>query len=237
MNKNYTYYYFNDINLPILVNEETINKTPYTFQSDGKMWENDSIYNFFSPISLNDNLNIIDIGSQTGLYSLYAKYLPKCTFYSFEPFLETYDILNQNLILNNIHNVYTYNIAISDKIGKSNLNICLDHNGLHTLGNNVKRFTNKSTIEVSTTTLDELFFNKGIPVHYIKIDTEGYEYYILKGGMNTIQKYKPVIQIEWNSINMSQCDVNENDLKELIKYINYEIFDITNEEVLIRYKN
>ena len=234
-NSTYQYNYFNDINLPIIVNQDTINETPYSFQSDGTMQENNSIYNFFKLISPNDDLNIIDIGAQTGLYSLYAKYLPKCKFYSFEPFITTYNILNQNLILNDINNVNTYNTAISDKIGKSNFNICLDHNGLHTLGNNLKRFSNKNTIEVDTTTIDEIFFKNDIPVNYIKIDTEGYEYYILKGGINTIQKYKPIIQIEWNQINMSQCDVSENDLRELIKYLNYEIFDITDEEVLIRY--
>ncbi len=232
---NHTYYYFNDDNLPIIVNQDTVNKTPYTFQNDGTMWENNSIYNFFKSISSNDNLNIIDIGAQTGLYTLYAKYLSNCKFYSFEPFKTSYDILNENLLLNDIKNVYTYNIALSDKIGKSNFNVCLDHNGLHTMGENIKRFTNKNTIEVDTTTIDEMFFNNNIPVHYIKIDTEGYEYYILKGGINTIKTYKPIIQIEWNIINMEQCNVNENDFKELIKSINYEIFDIINEEVLIRH--
>ena len=97
-NSTYQYNYFNDINLPIIVNQDTINETPYSFQSDGTMQENNSIYNFFKLISPNDDLNIIDIGAQTGLYSLYAKYLPKCKFYSFEPFITTYNILNQNLI-------------------------------------------------------------------------------------------------------------------------------------------
>ena len=120
-NSTYQYNYFNDINLPIIVNQDTINETPYSFQSDGTMWENNSIYNFFKLISPNDDLNIIDIGAQTGLYSLYAKYLPKCKFYSFEPFITTYNILNQNLILNDINNVNTYNTAISDKIGKRGL--------------------------------------------------------------------------------------------------------------------
>lgn len=42
----------------------------------------------------------------------------------------------------------------------------------------------------------------------MKIDTEGWEYYILEGGKKTIEKYKPMIQLEWNKENMTQCNVN-----------------------------
>ena len=45
---------------------------------------------------------------------------------------------------------------------------------------------------VETRTLDSL---KTSP-DFIKIDTEGSEPYILKGGMETISKYKPTILIE-----------------------------------------
>jgi hypothetical protein len=105
------------------------------------------------------------------------------------------------------------------------------------MGDNPLRFNDIKPVEIDVNTLDNIFFNNNITVDYIKIDTEGYEYYILKGGINTIKKYRPIIQLEWNLINMEQCNVNENDFKELIKYLNYEIFNITNEEILIRYIN
>lgn len=55
------------------------------------------------------------------------------------------------------------------------------------MGDNPLRFNDIEPVNVKTTTLD-LFFDE-IPVHYIKIDTEGYEYFILKGGKNIITKY------------------------------------------------
>ena len=167
---------------------------------------------------------------------MYAKYLPNSTFYAFEPFFETFQELNNNIKLNNITNTKTFNFAISDKICIQNLQVCMSHNGLHTLGNNVKRFHDIKTIEVECHTIDELFFEKSIPVHFIKIDTEGHEYYILNGAINTIKTYKPLIQLEWNTINMEQCNVNINDLQNFIEKINYEIIDKTDEEVLIRSK-
>ena len=233
MNK---YLYFNNNKFPIHVTDNTIKITPATFHPNGNLWEQKSIYNFYKNIQPTDNYNIIDIGAQTGLYTLYAKYLPNSTFYSFEPFFETFQELNNNINLNNITNVKTFNFAISDKICMQNLQVCLSHNGLHTLGNNVKRFNDIKTIEVECHTIDELFFEKNISVQFIKIDTEGHEYFILNGAINTIKTYKPLIQIEWNILNMEQCNVNVNDLQNFIEKIEYEIIDKTDEEVLIRSK-
>ena len=159
--------------------------------------------------------------------------MPKSTFFSFEPFPDTFLELNRNIELNNIKNVKTFNFAISDKHSMQNLQVCLSHNGLHTLGNNVQRFDDIKSIAVECYTIDELFHDKDIPAHFIKIDTEGHELFILQGAINTINKYKPLIQLEWNTLNMKQCNVNESDLIEFVKNINYEIIDITNEEVLI----
>ena len=110
MNK---YYYFNDPNYPIYVTDKTIEITPYTFHKNGQLWEQPSLHQFFSKID-NKKYNIVDIGAQSGFYSLYAKYLPNSTFYAFEPFKETFDLLNDNLILNGITNLISFNIGISN---------------------------------------------------------------------------------------------------------------------------
>ena len=232
----YKYYYFNNKQYPIFVTKKTKEITPYTFQPNGTMWENASIRQFFSCIN-NNNYNIVDIGAQSGLYSLFAKYLPNSTFYSFEPFIDTYNCLNDNLKLNNINNVKTFNVGISDISGTNTLNTSKGHNGLHTMGSNPLRFNDINPITINTTTLDDFFFNKNIPVHFIKIDTEGWEYNILKGAGNTIKKYRPAIQLEWNITNMKQCNVNEDDLLSLLKNYGYYEKSIANEEKLFYPKN
>ena len=154
----YKYYYFNNTQYPIFVTKKTKEITPYTFQPNGTMWENDSIRQFFSCID-NNNYNIVDIGAQSGLYSLFAKYLPNSTFYSFEPFIYTYNCLNDNLKLNNINNVKTFNVGISDISGTNTLNTSKGHNGLHTMGNPL-RFNDINPITINTTTLDDFFLIK-----------------------------------------------------------------------------
>ena len=226
-----TFYYLNNRKLNIQVTQQTLEITPYTFMANGNMWEQASVRQFFDCIN-DESCNIIDIGAQSGLYSLYAKFLPNTTFYSFEPFLDTYNLLNDNLKLNNITNVNTYNIGISNTKGITKLNTCIKHNGLHTMGEKPLRFNDIKSVEINTDTLDNLFYSKNIPVHFIKIDTEGWEYYILKGGELTIKKYKPIIQLEYNKTNMKQCNVTEIMLNNLLEYYGYYEKSMAQEEKL-----
>jgi len=224
------YNYFNSVDYPFYVTKETVDVTPYTFGRNGQIWETESMKIFFSYIDPNNEYNIVDIGAQSGSYTLFAKYLPKSTFYSFEPFNKTFELLNDNIRLNNIDNVKTFNFAISDTSGTSILNTSIGHNGLHTLGANPLRFNDISKVSVETKTIDELFYDRDIPIHYIKIDTEGWEFNIIKGARKTLNKYKPLVQLEWVPTNMKQCDVNPNELEDLLKSLNYKEVCYTNEE-------
>jgi FkbM family methyltransferase len=204
-----------------------------SFVKNTEIWEKESLNIFYNLVNKNENVNIVDIGANVGLYSLYAKFLPKSQFYSFEPYKFTYDILNDNIKLNDITNVKTYNFGIADKKGKTILNVCLTHDGLHTMGDNPLRFSNITPMEVEIDTLDNIFFNNNIKVDFIKIDTEGYEYFILKGGEQTIKTYKPIIQLEFNETNMRQCNINPRDLDNYIMELGYKVYNLTSEELII----
>jgi FkbM family methyltransferase len=227
----FTCYY--DKNKPFIISPLTKILTPHTFLQNGDVWEKESIHYFFDLIDDQKNNIILDIGAQSGLYSLYAKYKPQSQFYSYEPFVTTFNLLNDNLRLNEIANVKTFNLAMSDKKGKSILNTCISHNGLHTMGNTPLRFKDVHPVEVITSTIDIEFYDKNIPVDYIKIDTEGHEYFILKGGMKTIKLNKPLIQLEWNKINMMQSNVSEKMLEDLIIELNYKKKILIGEELII----
>lgn len=230
--------YYNNNEYIYVIEETFLTNQVFFFNGTNKnnIWEEESL-NIFYNIIKNDNRtinkNIIDIGANVGLYSLYAKFLPDCMFYSFEPFKKVFDILNKNIELNNINNVITYNIGLSDKKEKKELKICSTHNGLNTMGNNPLRFNTDDINEVDVDTIDNLFYDNNIEVNYIKIDTEGFEYYILKGAEKTINKYKPIIQIEYNITNMKQCDIEPEKIEKLINQLNYKKAILTGEELII----
>jgi FkbM family methyltransferase len=221
-------------NEKILVTTKTVDYGGNTsFVANNEIWEKQSLNYFYNLIDKNNKVNIVDIGASVGLYSLYAKYLPNSQFYSYEPYKFTYDLLNDNIKLNNITNVETYNIGLSDKKGKTILNVCLSGDGANTMGANPLRFNNPHPIEVETDTLDNIFYNNNIKVDFIKIDTEGWEYNILKGGEKTIKKYKPIIQLEYNETNMKQCDINPEQLLNYINELGYKQHNLIAEELII----
>lgn len=227
------YYHNKNENYPFYTTEETYQ----LFLNYNDLWEDSSITLFYNLINKEDEVNIIDIGAGIGLYSLYAKFLPKATFYSFEPTKETFRLLNDNLKLNNINNVKTFELALSNEKTEKTLNICKAWYGLNTLGDNPLRFDNIEKSIVNTDTIDNLFYDKEIKVDFIKIDTEGYELYILQGGIKTIDKYKPIIQLEYNITNMKQCNVEEQELLDFIESIDYCIINKHDEEYFIAHKS
>ena len=228
-----TYKYFADDSKSIDVTPSTCLLTPATFAGGGIMAEQDSIFKFFNRVPVDKDVNIVDIGAQTGLYTLYSKFLPKAVFHAFEPFKKSYDLLNENIELNSITNVKTYNTALSNTEGVATLNTCKSHNGFHTMGSNPLRFKDVESIDVKQTTLDSL----NIPVDFIKIDTEGWEYNILMGARETIKKHHPVIQMEWNVTNMAQCGITQTQVFNLMKELNYHNIELCGEDATFVYNN
>ena len=101
------------------------------------------------------------------------------------------------------------------------------------MGENPLRFNDIHPVEVEIDTLDNIFYNNDIKVDFIKIDTEGYEYNILKGGEKTIKKYKPIIQLEYNVTNMKQCNINPEQLLNYINELGYKQHNLIDEELII----
>jgi len=239
INNNMTYrVYYNNEEYIDIIKESTENAYSFILNKNGiyTVYESESLSVFFNIIKQDNRpiKNILDIGASVGLYSLYAKFMPNCNFYSFEPYLKSFNVLNKNIELNNIKNVKTFNIGISDKKEKKLLKISLNENsGLNTLGDIPLRFKVDDTKEIDVDTIDNLFYDNNIEVNYIKIDTEGFEYYILKGGEKTINKYRPIIQIEYNITNMKQCNIKIEEINKLINDLNYKKAILTNEELII----
>lgn len=227
------YYNHRNSKYPIHVTDETLIVSPTSFMKNGQLWEEESVNYFYDNIPTDKSVTIVDIGAQCGLYTLYAKYLPKSQFYAFEPFPRSYKVLRDNITLNRIPNVRTRNIGISNHAGETILNTSKSHNGLHTLGTNISRFNDAVPVTIHVEPLDTIFYDNNIPVDFIKIDTEGWEYFILQGGEKTIQKYKPMIQLEWTKDNMKQCNVNMAEFGTYIDTIGYTKKNMIGEELFI----
>lgn len=169
-----------------------------------------------------------DVGSNIGYYSLLgAATNPDLTAHSFEPSPGVITYLSENVKINNFSkNIYVHPIALSDKTGSVNFHEVYNKkypkisnlSGEHNMGTKPHLKTNKITVQ--TVTLDNFTTINDIQnIELIKIDTEGSEDLILKGAVETIKKFRPVIICEtlFNKI--------ENSLEDIMKSHNYLFFN------------
>jgi FkbM family methyltransferase len=145
---------------------------------------------------------VLDIGANIGCYAYAFAKIAK-EVHCIEPNIEAFTCLKHNM--KSVSNVWVNNIAFSDRI-MSYETICENNNiGMAYISEN-KCSPNK------TCTIDYLA-NK---YDFIKIDVEGYELHILKGGEHIINTYKPVIVIEINDHTLKRTGV---DRKEIFAWL------------------
>lgn len=137
-----------------------------------------------------------DIGANIGLYSLFAaKRLNNIgKVIAFEPQPETFKRFIENINLNRFENIIAINKAVGDKNGSVAIVQSAD---------SAKTFVSKTTsnnkeIKIDLICFDTFLIEKGIEkIDYLKIDVEGFEYYVLKGMQKFLRNTPPkVIQIE-----------------------------------------
>lgn len=190
---------------------------------------------FYSLLNSHDGFFVVlDIGAQTGLFSLMAKYFPHSKWYAFEPIKEAIHTLKKNLAVNNINNVFMHEVAVSDICGKSTLKMPDKNNwGLSTLGSTPLRFSKTGEREVNCITLDAFVDTQQIKrVHFIKIDTEGWELYILRGAQQLLMRDHPIILMEYNETNMKQCGVVKQDINNFLRTMGYQWLSISDDDIL-----
>ena len=146
--------------------------------------------------SFKKNSIFFDVGANVGIYSIFAGIINSSKVYSFEPESNNYQVLMQNIIINNLSEyVIPFQIGISDKTELTNLNLNNFAAGLshHTVGENaldhssLKPIPSKYKQGVFSTTLDDLCSTwKFETPTYIKIDVDGIEYKIISKSINVL---------------------------------------------------
>ncbi|MGV1955611.1 FkbM family methyltransferase [Agrobacterium sp. 22-214-1] len=148
-----------------------------------------------------NNAVAFDVGSNIGLIA--STLSGACReVHSFEPSPTTQPFLMQTLAANNASNVTVNQVAVAAEKGE--LRFFDDYNSTsasHVItGDTLGRI---SEVVVPVTTIDAYAGEKKIDrLDFMKIDIEGFEIDALRGGENTIKKFKPSVLVEFNSFTM-----------------------------------
>jgi len=134
-----------------------------------------------TPVNYNDV--VVDCGAGEGLFSL--SILHRCRkIFAIEPHPILAECLRRTF--SNNSSVAVLEVGLSDKIGKSRF-ICQ--------GAASRISDDQGDVMISLSTIDDLFFNRGIQIDFLKADLEGHEINMLKGAKNTICAYRPKIAV------------------------------------------
>jgi FkbM family methyltransferase len=145
---------------------------------------------------LRPDSNCIDIGCHKGeIMDDILKFAPDGTHYAFEPLPHLYEFL-KNKYSNK--NITVYSVALFDKKGETTFNYVLNapaYSGIKKRHYDIPN-AEISELKVETDLLDNLI-PESTQIDFIKIDVEGAEFPVLKGGVKTISRCKPVIIFEF----------------------------------------
>tara|TARA_B100000686_G_C16784286_1_gene974091 strand:+ start:1834 stop:2631 length:798 start_codon:yes stop_codon:yes gene_type:complete len=166
-----------------------------------------------------------DIGSNMGMFSeALLNERPNCIIHLFEPVQKYYNISTKKFKkFKNFKNLFINNMGLSNKSENKEIFIDTDKNTRNAGWNTyIKEETQKNMSKETTKliTLDSYCDkNKINKIDFIKIDTEGFEAYVLDGfwkTLNALEKKPPMlIELGWG-INHPNWDFSRKVFKKLI---------------------
>ena len=138
---------------------------------------------------LSEGMKVVDIGANIGYYVLVESRIVgnRGTVYAIEPEPRNFQLFKHNVELNDYSDrVEPFNIAIGNKTGKELFEIS-DKCNTHRIA---KPNSSDKCIEVPITTLDEFLEDRS--ADFVRMDAEGYEYFIILGMKKTLEKNHPL---------------------------------------------
>jgi len=165
-----------------------------------------------------------DIGANIGFYTLFLSKLagPSGRVFSIEPAERTFQHLVENISLNNVNNVKTLKLGIGDS-DKEAVLYC--NNPEFGEGTASLKFQDGNSSEESVTiaSIDNLITKEVMSKpDFIKIDVEGFQCEVFKGGVNYFTQYAPLILAELKEKDREEMVIAE----KLIRDMGFDIFEI-----------
>lgn len=157
----------------------------------------------------------IQAGGNVGIWPKYLSNIFEYTF-TFEPDKENFECLEKNL--DGITNIAYYNKALGNENSKGRLVGKKDNCGAYQV---------EEGEDFEITTIDSM----DVVPDLIYLDIEGFEYFAIQGGINTIQNFRPVIAVEDKGLS-EKYGIKKGAVEELLTPLGYEIVERVHRDVV-----
>lgn len=198
----------------------------------GQFYEPEVSYFFTNVLQPGDT--VVDIGAHIGYFSVLGGRIVGETgkVFAFEPEPGNYRRLRDHLAQNGLRHVQSFNVALGSSPGTAEMYFNSDNDGGHAFWDVAEHQLCERTREegkrltAEVVVLDHVLAGllPGQGPRLIKIDAEGMEYEILKGGLRTILAHEvPFIICEVNRFALERMGTNEMQLRGFMRLIGYQV--------------
>lgn len=182
------------------------------------------------------NTVLFDVGANTGSFALLGTALPGLVVHAFEPVAYASDILTRNVALNGLsERVHVNMMGLSDTGGAGLMQVPTDRKelGLAVMDGTPRRYQRYVPQMVERVTLDEYCDQRSINrIDVLKIDTEGHELKVLLGGQVAIQRFRPIMLVEYNAMNTAQHGYKPDAIRTLVESWGYTVEMFGEQDIL-----
>ena len=161
-------------------------------------WEPTTIRTFLQLIG--PGSTVLDVGANSGLFSLLAARRDRTVrVHAVEPVARVFSLLTANVALNGAGNIRCHRLACSDRSGPAVMHVPTVE-PVPVMASLLAGWCDaaeSSEEEVTCVTIDEMLATEGLArVDLIKIDAEGSEDAVLRGGGRTLDEHRPFVLAE-----------------------------------------
>lgn len=177
-------------------------------------------------VQIQNGWTVVDVGAGIGDFAIFVAHEhPKSKVFAFEPFEESYTLLEENITLNSVKNVIPFPMAIGTKSEDMTL-FTTGEAVQHTTTNSLMTEGNALAVNVQGISLDDVFQMAGITsCNLLKIDCEGCEFDILLNADEATLRKIEHIALEYHDGFTQFCHL---DLEKHLKYHGFQIEMIPN---------
>ena len=166
-----------------------------------------------------------DIGANIGFYTCFlaAQVEETGAVVAFEPAARTYGYLHENVSLNGFRNVTVVNKGIGDKAEQRHLHY--SEAGLAEGTASLKYTDRRAASErVRLDTIDNLARELPIP-DFIKIDVEGYQLEVLRGGEHCLRTHAPLLMAELKDVGETNRAIF-GEIEDYVAELGYQLYEV-----------
>ena len=177
--------------------------------------------------ALQPGMTFLDAGANDGIYTVFAakRVGNEGTVWAFEPSARELSRLRHNLELNHLA-ARVFPLALADCSGQAELSVgAYEHAGHNTLGAFAYQTELEGKAPVEVRRLDEVLNENPLArLDLMKIDVEGAELRLLRGALETLRKYRPVLLFEVSEGSLKHQGGSPPELLAFLHTENYLIY-------------